>query len=112
MDQCRVGFLPRHRVRQASYFDGRLVQVVAMLADSDNPRRRQFSRYNRGACYATLIETKVSAVRSTTSTRTATAVQPGHVAGGTNQEHINALARKILGDGNSSESDDEDASHL
>jgi hypothetical protein len=53
----------------------------------------------------------VSAVRSNTSTRTATAAQPGHVAGGTNQEHINALAREILGDGNSSESDDEDASH-
>ena len=81
-----------------------------MLADSDNPRQRQFSRYNRGACYATLIDTEVSAVRSTTtSTRTATAAQPGHRAGGTNQEHINALAREIIGDGNSSESDDEDA---
>ena len=112
MDRCRVGFLPRHCVRQASYFDGRLVQVVAMLADSDNPRQRQFSRHNRGACYATLIDTEALECSTTTSTRTATAAQPEHGAGGTNQERINALAREILGDGNSSKSDDEDASHL
>ena len=87
-----------------------------MLADSDNPRQRQFSRHNRGACYATLIDTEVSecntTTSTTTSTRTATAAQPGHGAGGTNQERIYALAREILGNGNSSESDDEDASHL
>jgi hypothetical protein len=37
VDRCRVGFLPRHNVRQATSYDGRLVQVVAMLADSENP---------------------------------------------------------------------------
>jgi hypothetical protein len=50
VDRCRVGFLPRHCVRKAEYFDGRLVQVVTMCANSENPRHRQFARWNRGAC--------------------------------------------------------------
>ena len=29
IDRCRVGFLPRYCVRQATTFDGHLVQVVA-----------------------------------------------------------------------------------
>ena len=60
MDRCRVGFLPRHNVRQATSYDGRLVQVAAMLADSENPRQRQFSRFNLGACHATIIDTITS----------------------------------------------------
>ena len=57
VDRCRVGFLPRHCVRKAEYFDGRLVQVVTMCANSENPRHRQFARWNRGACYAADIAT-------------------------------------------------------
>jgi hypothetical protein len=77
------------------------------------PTTRGSDNFYRGACYATtLIDTEVSEHSTTTSTRTATAAQPGHGTGGTNQERINALAREILGDGNSSESHDEDASHL
>ena len=60
IDRCRVGFLPRHCVRQATTFDGYLVQVVALLANSDSPSQRRFSRHNRGACYATIIDTKVT----------------------------------------------------
>jgi hypothetical protein len=30
VDRCRVGFLPRHCVRQTRMFDGRLAQVVCM----------------------------------------------------------------------------------
>ena len=34
-DRCRGGFLPRHCVRQAHVvYDGLLVQVIAMLAQS------------------------------------------------------------------------------
>ena len=87
-----------------------------MLADSDNPKHRQFSRFNRGACYATIIDTEASERSTTTSTRTTAAAAPAPApllrgTAGTNQERINALAREILDDGNSSESDDEDASH-
>ena len=56
MDCCRVGFLHRHYIRQATLYDGRLVQVVAMLADSDNHRQRQYSRFNCGACHAVIID--------------------------------------------------------
>ena len=35
IDRCRVGFLPRHLIRRAQFYDGKLVQVVAMLADSE-----------------------------------------------------------------------------
>jgi hypothetical protein len=61
VDCCRVGFLPRHNVCQATSYDGRLVQVVAMLAGSDeNPRQRQFSRFNIGTCHATIIDTIIT----------------------------------------------------
>jgi hypothetical protein len=40
-------------------YDGKLVQVVAMLADSENPRQRQYSRHNLGACKAVMIDTVV-----------------------------------------------------
>ena len=59
VDRCRVGFLPRHCVRQANNFDGRLVQVVTMCANSENPRHRQFARWNRGACHAADITSTI-----------------------------------------------------
>jgi hypothetical protein len=70
VNRCRVGFLPRHYVRQAMQFDGRLVQVVAMLADAENPRQRQFSRFNRGACHATVIDADFSRQEQQSSTVT------------------------------------------
>ena len=70
IDRCRVGFLPRHCVRQATTFDGHLVQVVALLANSDSPSQRRFSRHNRGACYATIIDTKVAQVVTSLNERT------------------------------------------
>ena len=59
IDRCRVGFLARHMIRRAHVYDGKLVQVVAMLADSENPRQRQYSRHNLGACKAVMIDTVV-----------------------------------------------------
>ena len=59
IDHCRVGFLPRHLIRRAQFYDGKLVQVVAMLADSENPRQRQYSRHNLGACTAVMIDAVV-----------------------------------------------------
>jgi hypothetical protein len=72
IDRCRVGFLPRHCVRQATTFDGHLVQVVALLANSDSPSQRRFSRHNRGACYATIIDTKVTQLVTSWNERTQT----------------------------------------
>ena len=60
IDHCRVGFLPRHLVcSRAHFYSGPLVQVVEMLADSENPRQRQYSRHNLGAWKAVMIDTLV-----------------------------------------------------
>jgi hypothetical protein len=81
--RCRVGFLPRHCVCQATTFDGHLVQVVALLANSDSPSQRRFSRHNRGACYATIIDTKVTQLVTSWNERT-------------RSSSIHALASSIL----------------
>jgi hypothetical protein len=59
IDCCHVGFLPCHMIQQAQFYDGKLVQVVAMLADSENLRLRQYSRHNIGVCKAAMIDTVV-----------------------------------------------------
>ena len=59
IDRCRVGFLPRHLVCRARFYSGCLVQVVEMLADSENPRQRQYSCHNLCACKAAMIDTLV-----------------------------------------------------
>ena len=71
VDRCRVGFLPRHYIRQATLYDGRLVQVVAMLADSDIPRQRQYLRFNCGACHAVIIDGSPQMIESTATTTAA-----------------------------------------
>ena len=72
IDRCRVGFLPRHCVYQVATLDGQLVLVVALLANSDSPAQRRHSRNNRGACYATIIDTKVTQVVRSRNERTQT----------------------------------------
>ena len=46
-------------IRRAHVHDGKLVQVVAILAESENPRQRQYSCHNLGTCKAVLIDTVV-----------------------------------------------------
>jgi hypothetical protein len=41
-----------------------------MLDDSENPKQRQFLRYNRGPCYTTLIDTELWASSTATNTTT------------------------------------------
>jgi hypothetical protein len=65
-----VGFLPRHCVCQAATFDGHLVQVVVLLANSDSPAQRRHSNHNCGACYATIMDTKVTQVTCSWNERT------------------------------------------
>ena len=45
VDRCRVGFLPRHCVPRAHYYDGRLAQVVDIYSrhrDSPSKRRKVY----------------------------------------------------------------------
>ena len=57
VDRCRVGFLGREFVDLADEYDGKLVQVVEFLYDSDDPDDVAFSDGNAGVCKGILIET-------------------------------------------------------
>ena len=98
VDRCRVGFLPRHCVRQAKYFDGRLVQVVTMCANSENPRHRQFARWNRGACHAADITPSILSGCTGTVGTNGEVLSP--------QERIQSIASSVFEEGE--ESDDEE----
>jgi hypothetical protein len=56
VDRCRVGFLPRHCVRHAARYNGKLAQVVDMYKDSDSPTKKRHNRGNCGSCRAILID--------------------------------------------------------
>ena len=43
VDRCRVGFLGRQFVKHAEKYDGKLVQVVQFLYESDDPEDVAFS---------------------------------------------------------------------
>ncbi len=57
MERCCVGFLQRHMVKYASWYDGALAQVTRVLGDDnsyDKGEHKMF-HHNRGFCYATII---------------------------------------------------------
>jgi hypothetical protein len=56
IDRCRVGYLPRHCVRHATRYDGKLAQVVDMYKDSDSPTKKRHNRGNCGSCRAIIID--------------------------------------------------------
>ena len=63
IDRCCVGFLPRHCVHCANQqFDCHIVQVVALLALSENALERKHSRNNRDVCCACIIDSKMTSV--------------------------------------------------
>jgi hypothetical protein len=41
IDQCWVGFLPKHYVKNWEDYEGRLAQVVEFYKDSDSPEKRK-----------------------------------------------------------------------
>lgn len=93
-----AGFLPRHCVHQeGTTYDGHLVQVVKLLAESENGSERRHSRYNRrGVCFATIVNslsTKARALRNEEQQQSIL--------------DVNALAAAILAEGCSSDSDNE-----
>ena len=56
VDQCHVGFLPKHIVKHHERYEGRLVQVTELYQDSCSPCKRRKNNKNNGCCLAALIE--------------------------------------------------------
>ena len=58
IDRCLVGFLPRHCVKHAKYYDGRAAQIVELYHGSESPaKRKECSRYH-GVCMAAFLQNK------------------------------------------------------
>ena len=56
IDQCRVGFLPRHLVSHAKKFDGALAQITEVYSrESESASKRKKFHHNRGCCVAAII---------------------------------------------------------
>ena len=92
VDRCWVGFLPRHYILQATLYDGRLVQVVAMLAESDIPRQRQYSRFNCGACHAVIIDGSHQMIECTATRRAARNSRDGESVRAVVAPYVSAVA--------------------
>jgi hypothetical protein len=58
IDRCRVGFLPRHLVKQWQQYDGRIPQVVELYQGSDSPTKKRKNVRNCGCCVAVLIDNR------------------------------------------------------
>jgi hypothetical protein len=57
VDRCRVGFLGRGFVKDAEKYDGRLVQIVEFLYDSEDSEDVMFSDGNAGVCRGIIVNT-------------------------------------------------------
>ena len=56
IDQCRVGFLPRHLVSHAKKYDGALAQITEVYTpESESSSKRKKYHHNRGCCVAAII---------------------------------------------------------
>ena len=55
IDRCRVGFLRRHLLKHKKDYDGKLAQIVELLALSESPGDRMKHHRNRRACVAVLL---------------------------------------------------------
>lgn len=60
VDRCRVGFLPRHLIKHASNYDGKLAQIVDFLGQSESPSDKAKSHRNKGVARAVIIEVESS----------------------------------------------------
>jgi hypothetical protein len=58
IDRCRVGFLPRHLLKQWQQYDGRIAQVVELYRGSDSPTKKRKNVRNCGCCEAVLIDNR------------------------------------------------------
>ena len=56
IDQCRVGFLPRHMIKHHLRYNGVLAQVTEIYSsESDTALKRKKYHHNRGCCIGALI---------------------------------------------------------
>jgi hypothetical protein len=58
VDQCRVGFLPKHCIRHSAIYEGKLLQVIEMYKDSDSPSKRKRCHKNKGSCLGVIIDSE------------------------------------------------------
>ena len=58
IDRCRVGFLPRHLMKQWQLYDGRIAQVVELYEGSESPTKRRKNTRNCGCCEAVFIDNR------------------------------------------------------
>ena len=56
IDGCRVGFLPRHPLKQWQLYDGCIAQVVDVYEVSESPTKQCKNTQNCGCCEAVLID--------------------------------------------------------
>jgi hypothetical protein len=67
IDQCRVGFLPRHLVSHAKKYDGALAQITELYTrESKSSSKRKKYHHNRGCCVAAIISSIPLQADSTT----------------------------------------------
>jgi len=77
VDQCLVGFLPRHLLKSWKNFDGKLAQVTDVYSDSESKEKRKRHHRNFGCCLASLIDTVPLEELNDTTTRKSTKKQKG-----------------------------------
>ena len=58
IDCCRVGFLPRHLLKQLQVFDGPIAQVIDVYKESESPTKRRKNTRNCGWCEPVLIDNR------------------------------------------------------
>jgi len=56
IDRGRVGYLPRHLLKQWQVYDGRIAQVIDVYKGSESPTKRRKNTRNCGCCEAVLID--------------------------------------------------------
>ena len=59
IDQCRMGFLPRHLLKHQAAYNGKLAQIVEFVAESNSPADRAKSHRCYGLCRAVLVEAEM-----------------------------------------------------
>lgn len=66
IDQCRVGFLPRHLIKHSQFYDGAIAQVTEVYSNtSTSPSSRRKFHHNKGCCIAALISDHAPPDKST-----------------------------------------------
>ena len=61
IDWCQVGFLPRHLLKHAHKYNGKVAQIVAFLALLESPGDKAKSHRSAGVCRAVILMNKLHA---------------------------------------------------